>query len=44
MDWQTKTQSKLFFSLGLLSALKQWILNNSKALLANTDKEEKEQI
>lgn len=44
MGWQTKTQSNLFFSLGLLSALKQWILNNGKTLLANIDKEEKEQI
>lgn len=43
MGWQRETQSNLFFSLGLLSALKQWILNNGKTLLANTDKEEKEQ-
>lgn len=42
MGWQRETQSNLFFSLGLLSALKQWILNNGKTLLANTDKEEKE--
>lgn len=44
MGWQAKTQSNLFFSFGLLSALKQWILNNGKTLFANTDKEEKEQI
>lgn len=44
MGWQAKTQSNLFFSFGLLPALKQWILNNGKTLFANTDKEEKEQI
>lgn len=46
IPWVGKGRPKAtyFSAFGLLSALKQQILNNSKTLLANIDKEEKEQI